>query len=186
MSQPDEQPPGTPQPAAHDPPAVAGPEPDAADAVHASERAAPATAVGDTDDRLLRAVADLANARKRHAQELARERLTERARVASLWLPVVDNLDRALEHANPDDDIVEGIRQVREQALAVLASLGYPRRGQDEEVGQRFDPARHEVVGVVDHADLEPNRVVAVLRPGYGTGEHQLRPSAVVVSRRQE
>jgi molecular chaperone GrpE len=38
----------------------------------------------------------------------------------------------------------------------------------------------------VDYADLEPNQVVAVLRPGYGTGEHQLRPSAVVVSRRQE
>ncbi|MET0423799.1 MAG: nucleotide exchange factor GrpE [Actinoplanes sp.] len=48
-----------------------------------------------------------------------------------------------------------------------------------------FDPQRHEVVGVVEHADHEPGTVLQVVRPGYGQGSSQLRPAAVVVSRRE-
>jgi molecular chaperone GrpE len=65
----------------------------------------------------------------------------------------------------------------------VLAHLGYPR---DAEAGVPFDPERHEVVGVVDHPDSAPGTVVQVVRPGYGEGSKQLRPAAVVVSRREE
>lgn len=49
-----------------------------------------------------------------------------------------------------------------------------------------FDPERHEVVGVVEQPDSAPGTVVEVLRPGYGEGSRQLRPAAVVVSRREE
>jgi molecular chaperone GrpE len=45
------------------------------------------------------------------------------------WLPVVDNLERALEHASSDpDQIIEGVRAVYQQALSVLADLGFPAR----------------------------------------------------------
>ena len=78
----------------------------------------------------------------------ARERAAERARVAAEWLPVVDNLDLALEHAGGRPGaIVEGVRAVRDQALAVLARLGFPRL---DDVGEPFDPARHEAVGAVE------------------------------------
>jgi molecular chaperone GrpE len=136
------------------------------------------------EDRWRRAVADLDNLRKRYARELDRERVTERSRVAGAWLPIVDNLERAISHAGDQSDaVVEGVRSILEQALQVLQQLGYPR---DAEAGVPFDPERHEVVGVVDHPDSVPGTVVEVLRPGYGQGSSQLRPAAVVVSRRGE
>ncbi|BBX02023.1 nucleotide exchange factor GrpE [Mycolicibacterium moriokaense] len=134
------------------------------------------------EDRWRRAAADLDNLRKRYARELDRERMTERSRVAGAWLPVVDNLERAISHADDQSDaVVEGVRNILEQALQVLEQLGYPRHG---EAGVPFDPERHEVVGVVDQPDSPPGTVVEVLRPGYGDGSRQLRPAAVVVSRR--
>jgi molecular chaperone GrpE len=136
------------------------------------------------EDRWRRAVADLDNLRKRYARELDHERTTERSRVAGAWLPIVDNLERAIAHAGDHSDaVVEGVRSILEQALQVLEQLGYRR---DAEAGVPFDPERHEVVGVVDHPDSAPGTVVEVLRPGYGSGSRQLRPAAVVVSRREE
>src|SRR6476619_3439720 len=136
------------------------------------------------EDRWRRAVADLDNLRKRYARELDRERTTERSRVAGAWLPVVDNLERAIAHIGDQSDaVVEGVRSTLGQALQVLEQLGYPR---DAESGVPFDPQRHEVVGVVEHGDSAPGEVVEVLRPGYGRGSSQLRPAAVVVSRREE
>jgi molecular chaperone GrpE len=140
-------------------------------------------AVAALEDRLRRALADLDNLRKRNARELERQRAAEANRVAAAWLPVLDNLDLALSHADADPStIIEGVRAVREQALAVLANLGFARQ---DEVGVPFDPARHEVVNVVDDAEAEPGTVVRVLRPGYGTPERQLRPGAVTVASRR-
>jgi molecular chaperone GrpE len=133
------------------------------------------------EDRWRRAVADLDNLRKRYARELDRERVAERSRVAGMWLPVVDNLERATSHAGDHSDaVLEGLRSILDEARRVLAQLGYPRHA---EAGIPFDPARHEVVGVVDHPDSAPGTVIEVLRPGYGEGSRQLRPAAVVVSR---
>jgi len=136
------------------------------------------------EDRWRRAVADLDNLRKRYARELDRERMTERSRVAGVWLPIVDDLERAISHAGDESGaVIEGVRTILNQARQVLAHLGYPR---DAEAGVPFDPERHEVVGVVDHPDSAPGTVVQVVRPGYGEGSKQLRPAAVVVSRREE
>src|SRR6476661_1602662 len=142
------------------------------------------TELAKLEDRWRRAVADLDNLRKRYARELDRERTTERSRVARAWLPVVDNLERAISHAGDESDaVVEGVRSILDQALQVLEQLGYPR---DAQAGVPFDPQRHEVVGVVERGDSAPGTVVEVLRPGYGQGSRQLRPAAVVVSRREE
>jgi len=135
------------------------------------------------EDRWKRAVADLDNLRKRYARELDRERQAERARAAARWLPVLDNLELALAHASADSHpIVEGVRAIRDQAVEVMDTLGFPRY---DAAGVPFDPAHHEVVGVVDEPDRDHNTVVEVVRPGYGQGERQLRPAAVVVNRRQ-
>ncbi|MDQ0578368.1 nucleotide exchange factor GrpE [Streptomyces rishiriensis] len=140
-------------------------------------------ALKEVEDRWRRALADLDNLRKRHARELDRERVAERARTASALLPVIDNLELALSHAGAEPDaIVEGVRAVRDQAVTILDRLGFERHA---ETGAPFDPARHEVVGVVQDADAEPNTVVQVLRPGYGSGERQLRPAAVIVAKRE-
>ena len=139
--------------------------------------------VAELEDRWRRAAADLDNLRKRYHRDLTRERGAERDRVAAAFLPVLDNIDLALRHAEADPAaIVEGVRAVREQALALLAALGYPRQ---DEAGMPFDPARHEVVGVVppEDAGVPPGTVAAVVRPGYGPPERQLRPASVTVSR---
>ena len=156
-----------------------------------SERSEPVAAQSDRDeelarleDRWRRAVADLDNLRKRYARELDRERMSERSRVASAWLQIVDNLERAISHGGAESSpVLDGVRDIVSDAVQVLEHLGYPR---DAEVGMPFDPERHEVVGMVDHPDSAPGTVLEVVRPGYGEGSRQLRPASVVVSRREE
>jgi molecular chaperone GrpE len=136
--------------------------------------------VAELEDLHRRAVADLDNLRKRTALRAHRDRDDERSAVVAHWLPVLDNLDLALAHADADRrSIVDGVRAVREQALKVLDQLGYPRFG---EVGEAFDPARHEAVAAVPGPDAPAGTVVQVVRPGYGDGVRMLRPAAVVVA----
>jgi molecular chaperone GrpE len=137
--------------------------------------------VAESEDRWRRAVADLDNVRKRFAREAERMRADERARVAALWLPVLDNLELALSHAGADPAaIVDGVRGVRDQALEVLSRLGYPRLVDE---GTPFDPGRHEAVAVLPAADAPAGTVLQVVRPGYGSDEQLLRPAAVVVAK---
>jgi molecular chaperone GrpE len=138
----------------------------------------------ELEDLWRRALADLDNTRKRASRDLAQMRADERARVAAEWLPILDNLELALAHAQSDPvAIVQGIKAVRDQALAVLTRLGFPRRN---DVGEHFDPTRHEAVSAVTDPDAEPGTIVHVVRPGYGDDEHQLRPAAVVVAQRPD
>jgi molecular chaperone GrpE len=142
-----------------------------------------ALTVEQLEDRWRRAAADLDNVRKRSAREIGAARANERAAVAAQFLPVLDNLELALAHADADPaTILQGLRAVRDQAVAVLDRLGYGRR---EQAGVPFDPAAHEVVTVVEDPDAAPGTVVRVLRPGYGDTENQLRPAAVAVARQQ-
>jgi molecular chaperone GrpE len=114
--------------------------------------------------------------------DVGAQRTDERDRIALMWLPVVDNLERTLELAAADPGAaLDGVRAVRDEAVDLLRALGYPRR---EEIGVPFDPLVHEAVGVAAGVDAEPGTVVRVLRPGYGTGARMLRPAAVVIADR--
>jgi molecular chaperone GrpE len=162
-----------------------------------NERTAMRQPDDETKDQLRRALADLDNLRKRCAREVIEERAAARAETAAQWLPVVDNLERALEsidvggrgnvesasRAADMGPVVEGVRAVRDQAVSVLESMGYRRHA---EVRVPFDPYVHEAVGVTHDVDAEPGTVVQVVRPGYGEGQRQLRPAAVVVAGQRE
>jgi molecular chaperone GrpE len=140
-----------------------------------------AARIAELEDARLRALADLDNMRKRCAAQTRRAEEDARAAVARQWLPVIDNLDLALAHATADPAaIVDGVEAVRQQALGVLAGLGFPRR---DDRGTRFDPTRHEAVATRPDPDTEADMVAEVVRPGYGEGDHQLRPAQVVVAR---
>ena len=137
--------------------------------------------LAEAEDQRLRAAADLDNLRKRCAAQVERAEADTRSQVARQWLPVVDNLERALEHAAADPrTIVEGIQAVRQLALGVLAGLGFPRR---DDAGATFDPARHEAVATTYDSRVPPGTVVQVVRPGYGEPDRQLRPAQVVVAK---
>jgi molecular chaperone GrpE len=162
---------------------------DTQDAAPPAEEAAPdaAAAIADLQARIgvlenewRRALADADNVRKRSAREAERIRVRERAEAARQWLPVIDDLDRALEHAQADPgSIVGGVRAVRDEALRVLAGLGFPRR---DDTGEVFDPARHDAVGSRPGGQAPPGTVVQVVRPAYGSDDQQLRPALVVVA----
>jgi molecular chaperone GrpE len=136
--------------------------------------------ISELEDKWRRALADLDNYRKRTVRALDQERAGERARTSAEWLPVLDNLERALEHAGAEPGaVIQGVRSVLEQARDVICRLGFPRR---DDMGQPFDPARHEAVATVADSDAPDGTVVAVVRPGYGEGSTQLRPAQVVVA----
>jgi molecular chaperone GrpE len=168
MTHPDADPDAVVEPAGGEAPPPA--EGDPADAIRTA----------DLEDRLRRALADADNIRKRCARQIAQSQADERARVAAAWLSIVDNLDRALEHAEADATaVIHGVRAVRDQSVALLDSLGFSRH---EETDVPFDPELHEAVSVVPDDDEPEGTVLKVLRPGYGEGPRQLRPAAVVVA----
>ncbi|GAA5188304.1 nucleotide exchange factor GrpE [Rugosimonospora acidiphila] len=136
--------------------------------------------LSDIEQRWRRAMSDLDNLRRRYDRQMARDQANERCQVVAAWLPVVDNLDLAVAHAGSGEGgVVEGVRAIRDQAVAVLSELGYPRH---DEIGVPFDPVTHEALSVECPADQPPGVVLRVLRPGYGDGDRQLRPASVVVS----
>jgi molecular chaperone GrpE len=141
----------------------------------------PAARIAELEDLRLRALADLDNLHKRCAAQVSRAVEDTKAAVARQWLPIIDSLDLALAHATADPaTIVDGVKAVRAQALDLLAHLGFPRR---DDRGARFDPARHEAVASRSDPGAEADLVAEVIRPGYGEGDHQLRPAQVVVAR---
>ena len=136
----------------------------------------------DWRDRALRLQAEMDNYRKRQ-QRLADDRIdAERQRLLRSFLPVVDDLERAL--AAPSDDgrgLRDGIELTHRAALQLLQREGVePIREQ----GRPFDPHRHEAVATVDHnrAGVAPNTIVEVLEPGYRQQDQLLRPARVVVA----
>jgi molecular chaperone GrpE len=140
--------------------------------------------IDELDDLWRRAVADAENQRKRFTRDLQQGLERERERVSAQWLAIVDNLERALEHGDADPKVIlNGVQAIRDQAVDVLARLGFPRR---DDVGQSFDPARHSAVATRDDAEAPPGTIVEVLQPGYGDDEHQLRPALVVVAQKAD
>lgn len=138
--------------------------------------------LADTVDKWRRSAADVANLQKRFQRELDRGRVAERDRVLIAWVATVDDLDRALAHADASrSELVEGLRAVLRQAVTAIESFGSPRFGA---VGDVFDPALHDVVSTIPaNREFTANVVAAVVKAGYGTVDHLLRPATVVVAK---
>jgi molecular chaperone GrpE len=136
----------------------------------------------DNWDRYLRAAADLENLRKRQKRELDDVRLESKGRVLKEMLPVVDNLERAIEHATAQagtNPIVEGVQLVLRQFLTAFERLDVTPI---EAGGQPFDPNLHEAISQQE-SDAPPGTVVQVLQRGYKSGDRLLRPALVVVAK---
>jgi molecular chaperone GrpE len=136
----------------------------------------------DNWDRYLRAAADMENLRKRQKRELEDAKFDTKNKVLKEMLPVVDNLERAIEHAagaGEKNPIVEGVQLVLRQFTTAFERLEVtPIDAQ----GQPFDPNLHEAISQQE-SDLAPGTVVQVLQRGYKAGDRLLRPSLVVVAK---
>lgn len=134
-------------------------------------------------EKWLRAVADLDNFKKRAAKEKEEVQKFGAERLLKDFLPVADNLDRAIEHAAGSADaagLLEGVRMVRKLLEDTLAKHGI--KGFSA-AGQPFDPRLHEAIQQKETADVPENTVVAELLRGYTLNERLVRPALVVVAK---
>lgn len=140
--------------------------------------------LSETQERVLRTAADAENFKKRLQRE--KEEQTRYANESFMreLLPVIDNLERALEHSEADADqggLLEGLNMTLKGFLDTLTRFGCTPV---EAAGKPFDPNFHEAVSQEESADHEPNTVLRELQKGYMLKERLLRPAMVLVSKR--
>lgn len=134
-------------------------------------------------DRFLRQAAELENFKKRVAREKAEAiRYANEGLVRDL-LPILDNLERAVEHAKGGGNgkpLLEGIEMVLRGFLEVLSKYGVT---QISAIGEMFDPEKHEAIAQVESEEHRPNVVVEEHHKGYYLLDRLLRPSLVSVAK---
>jgi molecular chaperone GrpE len=131
-------------------------------------------------DIYLRKLAEFDNFRKRVEREREENRLAGVEEMIRELLPVLDNFDRALQHAEDDSGaFLQGIEMIAKQLWDTLE-----RRGVEEvnPVGKQFDPELHEAVQRVEDGEHPPGTVAWVMLKGYTMGDRLIRPAMVGVA----
>ena len=133
-------------------------------------------------DHYLRARADLDNFRKRAQREKEDLLKFSNETILRELLPVIDNLERALQHAATDGEagLLQGVELTLGQFGKVLEKFNVVAI---EAVGELFDPARHEAMGQIESAEQPPNTVVQLLQKGYLLNDRLLRPAMVLIAK---
>lgn len=135
-------------------------------------------------DAVLRAQADAQNVRRRAEQDVEKARKFALERFCGELLPVVDNLERALEAAAGEDEIVKPIAEGVELTLKSFQdALKKFNIEAVDPAGEPFDPQLHQAMSIVENADVEPNTVIAVMQKGYTLNGRLVRPAMVMVSK---
>lgn len=134
-------------------------------------------------ERYVRLYADFENFRKRVSREKEEAARYGVEKILHELLPVLDGLEKALEHASDVADkaaIVSGVQMVLKQFSKALESVGVQSL---EAIGKPFDPNLHEAVGHHESAAHEPNTVMQEYRRGYKLNDRLLRPALVTVAK---
>jgi molecular chaperone GrpE len=137
-------------------------------------------------DRFLRVSADLENYKKRVSKEKADLIRYSNEELIKELLPVIDNLERALEHTSSDGEqegIADGVAMTLQQFLGILQRFGVTPITVE---GEPFDPTKHEAVMERPTDDYNPGHVVAELQKGYFLNDRLVRPAKVAVAKAQE
>jgi molecular chaperone GrpE len=131
-------------------------------------------------DDLRRVAADFDNYRKRVLREQMQILARSGERVVSKLLPVLDDLERALEAAEHHEEakVLEGVRMTKDALAGVLASEGVEEIAADGP----FDPHVHEALMTQPSEGVEPGHVAHVIQRGYKLGDVVLRPARVIVA----
>jgi len=134
-------------------------------------------------ERLIRAVAETENQKKRIEADIERERKYGNAKLLKALIPVVDSLELALEHTDRDNPVLkptfEGVENTVTLMLKELKNFGV------EEVNplnQPFDPNLHQAISMAPSAEVEANNVISVMQKGYVLNGRVVRPAMVIVS----
>lgn len=130
-----------------------------------------------------RVQADFVNYKRRVEGERQAQADATRAETILAFLPIVDDLERALAHVPAElagQSWVEGFRLIERKLGGVIERLGVRRIGAE---GEPFDPNLHEAVAYEEHPTQPEGHITGVLRPGYRLGERVVRPAQVSVAR---
>lgn len=130
-------------------------------------------------DRVLRTLADFENFRKRTEREKADFFRYAMSGLLKDILPVLDNFDRALDHAEEGDDFHKGVLLIYKQLYEVLEKSGLKPI---DESNVAFDPNIHEAVVREEDPSLPSHTVAAILQKGYFLHDRLLRPALVKVA----
>ena len=148
------------------------------------EVAAARAEAGKNWDLYLRERADLENARKRHQREREESIRFANDRLLREMIPVLDNLERAVEHAEQGSEdiqgLLEGVNMTINQFRKALEDFGVKPVAA---IGKAFDPNLHQAMGHVESAEQAPNTVVTEFQKGYLLHDRLLRPSLVMVAK---
>jgi len=143
----------------------------------------------DLKDRLLRALAEMENLRRRTEREVADARAYGVSAFARDMLPVADNLARALESVpaearasaeGPLKSLIDGVELTLRDLQSALARHGVNKL---EPLGEKFDPNFHQAMYEAPHEALPAGAVAEVVQSGWKIGERVLRPALVGVSK---
>ncbi len=135
-------------------------------------------------DQLLRVAADFDNFRKRTKKDIEHAERRAKEDVLREILPVIDNLERAVQAAQGATDVasvVTGIEMVLKGFEDASGRIGLEKISS---LGQRFDPTVHDAFQQQESAEHPPGTILAEYQPGYRLGDRLLRPAMVVVSKK--
>lgn len=138
----------------------------------------------EAEDTRLRALAELDNAKKRLAREREEQVRFAADSILSDIIPSLDNLDLALQHAGANEackDFVVGVQMTRKLMQEALAKHGLTQVGA---IGEEFNPAVHEAMGMQNSQDVEEGQVCALFSSGYSLNGRLLRPAKVMVCKK--
>ena len=135
-------------------------------------------------ERAIRAVAEMENLRRRAAQDVEKAHKFALEKFAAELLPVLDNLERAIELADKENDtlkpMIEGVELTLKSMQSGVAKFGLVAL---DPTNQPFDPNAHQAMSMVPSADVAPNTVIAVMQKGYELNGRVIRPTMVMVSK---
>lgn len=134
-----------------------------------------------TEDRLMRTMADFENYRRRAMKDKQEILLYAAERPLNEFLPIFDNLERAVAHAGEGnaDSILEGVQMILNLFHQTLEKMEVKMLG---EAGEPFDPNHHEAMQQMPDPEVPANHLVSVFQKGYMLRDRLVRPAKVVVS----
>jgi molecular chaperone GrpE len=142
------------------------------------------TTIADQKDSVVRAKAEVDNIRRRSAQDVDKARKFALEKFAAEMLVSVDNLERALENIDKEDEsntaIIEGVELTLQGLIASLEKFGV--KGVDPQ-NEPFNPELHQAMSMQEVAGVAPNTVIAVMQKGYELNGRLIRPAMVMVSK---
>ncbi|PWC17660.1 nucleotide exchange factor GrpE [Brenneria corticis] len=138
-------------------------------------------------DNVLRARAEADNIRRRAEMDVEKAHKFAVEKFASEMLPVIDNLERALDTADKSNEalapVIEGVELTLKSLLDAVRKFGIEVI---EEVNVPFNPEVHQAMTMLESADHKPNHVMLVMQKGYTLNGRLLRPAMVAVSKAKE